>query len=85
LIIYRSKHCCDLLFHETHPLKKLNSNIYTGNLGKKFQEENLKMQAILSVLNIWLFGRYLGGKFIWARMGRRCGGGLRKMGLSPPQ
>ena len=45
-------------------------------LGKKFQEENRKKPELFSTFS------FLGGKLIWGKMGTRCGGGLRKMGLS---
>ena len=62
-------------------LKTLNSNIYTGKEVPGRKPKKCK-HFFQTVWNIQLFGRYLGGKLIWLRMGTRCGGGLRKMGLS---
>ena len=62
-------------------LKNPNSNIYTGKEVPGRKPKKCK-HLFQTVLNIQLFGRYLGGKLIWLRMGTRCGGGLRKMGLS---
>ena len=69
----RSNYCRDLLFRLS-TRKKNWAQIFT--LGKRFQEENRKKPELFSTFS------FLGGKLIWGKMGTRCGGGLRKMGLS---